>query len=251
MAEVDATGTVQGLWIGDRLGAMQQCSIRSFLAAGHAYDLYTYGAVSGVPDGVRVRDAAALIPADKIWYYTGYDSPAGFSNQFRYHLLRERGGTWADLDVICLRRLPDTEYIVPAQNDPTDRIATCILRAPRDSVLLAMAVEATDNVDASTAVWGQTGPKLFTRLLAELDIEVLPTGTVCPIDFLDWHMVISANRDVQAETRDRISNSFAIHLWNEMWRRGGVDTNEPGPPGCLYAELLQRFGVVTTSADAI
>ena len=68
MTEVIPPDVVQGLWIGDRLGAMQQCPIRSFLAAGHEYHLYTYGAVSGVPDGAVVLDAEALIPADKILY---------------------------------------------------------------------------------------------------------------------------------------------------------------------------------------
>lgn len=122
---------VQGLWIGDRLGVMQRCSIRSFLAAGHPYHLYTYGPVEGVPAGVTVLDANALIPADRIWRYRDYDTPAGFSNQFRYHLLDERGGTWADLDVICLRPLPDDPYLLPAQTLAEAPAATCLLRAAR------------------------------------------------------------------------------------------------------------------------
>ena len=232
---------VQGLWIGDRLGVMQRCSIRSFLAAGHPYHLYTYGPVEGVPAGVTVLDANALIPADRIWRYRDYDTPAGFSNQFRYHLLDERGGTWADLDVICLHPLPDDPYLLPAQTLAEAPAATCLLRAPQGSELLRRARTAAEAVDPRTAIWGTTGPALMSRLVDELGLALLPVAAVCPIDYLDWQLVLSTDEQERADLRRRTDDSFAIHLWHEMWRRSGLDGSE-SVPGSLYSDLVQRFG---------
>lgn len=235
---------MRGLWIGDRLGAMQRASIQSFLDAGHSYELFTYGPISGVPAGVRLVDGNEVTSAARIWRYTEFDSPAGFSNQFRYRLLRERGGTWADLDVICLRPLPDADYLLPSQRHESEWAATCLLRAPRRSPLLELACSAAEAVDPATAVWGQTGPRLMTRLVTDLQLEALPIEAVCPIDFPDWAMSVSDRASDRAEVERRTASSFAVHLWHEMWRRAGADVENPGPAGCFYARVLERFDPV-------
>jgi hypothetical protein len=240
----ESRGVVHGLWIGDRLGSMQRCSIASFVAAGYAYHLHTYGSVADVPDGALVRDAEAIIPADRIWRYRDYDSPAGFSNQFRYRLLRVLGGTWADLDVICLGPLPEGEYLLAQQDYPPARAANCLMRAPASSELLRRASAIADAADTTTLAWGDIGPGLISRLVEELDLPLLPASAVCPVDFTDWRVVLSPDPDIQAELRRRLSGSAAIHLWHEMWRRDGVDVDDPGPPGCLYRSLLERFEVI-------
>ena len=88
---------VQGLWVGDRLSTMEQLSIRSFLAHGHEYHLYVYGSVDNVPAGTRVMDARDIHPEP--W---DFQSCAIFADYFRYKLLLDRGGWWADLDAVCL-----------------------------------------------------------------------------------------------------------------------------------------------------
>ena len=42
---------IQSLWIGPRLTAMEQLTIRSFLEQRHEFRLYVYDRVEGVPDG--------------------------------------------------------------------------------------------------------------------------------------------------------------------------------------------------------
>ena len=232
---------VQGLWIGERLTAMQQCSIQSFLDAGHPYHLYTYGPIEGVPRGATVLDAGALISSDRIWRYRDFDSPAGFSNQFRYRLLEQRGGTWADLDVICVRPLPKSDYLLPAQAYADAPAANCLLRAPPGSELLVRARIAADAVDPLTAAWGDTGPGLMSKLIGQLGLELLPVEAVCPIGYHEWHLLISDDPIEQGEVRQRTASSFAIHLWHEMWRRAGLDGTEPVPRNSLYGQLLERF----------
>src|SRR5438105_1989553 len=87
---------IQGLWVGERLSVMERLSIASFLHHGHAYHLYTYGPVAGLPAGAVRQDARAILPESMIFQYRDHASYAGFSNYFRYKLLLERGGWWVD-----------------------------------------------------------------------------------------------------------------------------------------------------------
>ena len=91
--------TVQSLWIGNRLSVMQQLSIRSFLDNGHPFHLYAYEGIEGVPGGTVVRSGTEILPAEDIFVYRkgcGKGSPAVFADFFRYKLLLERGGWWAN-----------------------------------------------------------------------------------------------------------------------------------------------------------
>jgi Glycosyltransferase sugar-binding region containing DXD motif len=82
---------------------MEILSIRSFQVHGHDYHLYAYEPIENLPAGVVVQDANEILPRSSIFQYTGYATYAGFANFFRYKLLLERGGWWADTDVVCLR----------------------------------------------------------------------------------------------------------------------------------------------------
>jgi mannosyltransferase OCH1-like enzyme len=102
---------VQGLWVGGALSTMERLSISSFLANGHDYHLYVYRDVSGVPEGATIRDASTIVSESRIGNFSWL---AEFSDLFRYALLLERGGIWADLDVICLRPFRiRAEYLFP------------------------------------------------------------------------------------------------------------------------------------------
>jgi hypothetical protein len=35
--------------------------------------------------------------------------------------------------------------------------------------------------------------------------------------------------------------TYAIHLWNELWRRAGQDKDARYPAACLYEQLKQRY----------
>ncbi len=97
---------IQSLWIGSALSTMERLSLTSFVAAGHNVHLYTYDDVAGVPEGVELRDANAILPRSRIFRYAEHDTVSGFSNFFRYKLLLERGGWWVDTDVVCLTSSP-------------------------------------------------------------------------------------------------------------------------------------------------
>ena len=94
---------IQGLWIGDRLSPMEKISIKSFLTYGAPYHLYCFNSIEGIPEGTVIKDANEIIPKSFI-DYKNFKYPGSFSNIFRYKLLLEKGGWWADLDTVALRQ---------------------------------------------------------------------------------------------------------------------------------------------------
>src|SRR5262245_10683422 len=104
----------RSFWLGERISPLEYLCIQSFLSHGHRYVLYTYGPVEGLPPGCELADARKVLPEDRVFLYpalggrTQGGHPSGFTNLFRYKLLRDEGGWWVDTDVLCNRaELPE------------------------------------------------------------------------------------------------------------------------------------------------
>jgi hypothetical protein len=101
---------VHGLWVGSELSALELLSIKSFLFHGHEFHLWLYESIqTPLPDGVIVQDANKILAKKHVFRYKnksnfghGKGSLAGFSDIFRYKLLYDKGGWWADMDITCL-----------------------------------------------------------------------------------------------------------------------------------------------------
>ena len=121
---------IQGLWIGPKLSRFEHNSIKSYLAQGYEYHLYTYDTVGNVPDGVIIKDASEIIPKSLIFYYEGSITP--FSDLFRYKLLYEKGGVWTDCDIICVHRFSaKNDYIFVAERTILKgAFASCMKKPP-------------------------------------------------------------------------------------------------------------------------
>jgi hypothetical protein len=232
---------IQGLWIGDALSTMERLSIASFLAHGHEYHLYAYGEVANVPPGTRLRDAREVLPESRIFRYAKHPSYAGFANFFRYRVLLDRGGWWVDTDAVCLRPFDFAEDYVfgsepTAHGDPTP--TSGFIKAPAGSEAMAFAWKQCQSKDPGRLTWGETGPRLVAEVIREFSLGRFLHGpsTFAPIPHFDWERVLEPvwAGDFPAETR-------AVHLWNEMWRRGGRDKDAHYPPDCLYERLKARY----------
>jgi hypothetical protein len=57
----------------------------------------------------------------------------------------------------------------------------------------------------------------------------------CPHGYAEWDEVLNPDKIWQLE------DSYAIHLWNEMWRRNEQDKNASYPPDCLYEQLKLKY----------
>ncbi len=234
---------IQGLWIGSHLSSMEQLSIRSFLTHGHEYHIYAYNEVDHIPQGAVLKDANEIIPASRIFRYRDFDSYAGFSNYFRYKLLLQKGGWWADLDLICLRPFDfKAEYVFSSEQSPPEqgdgeRVNVGAIKSPPGSPLLQYAWDACQSKDPRHLSWGEVGPRLFAEGVRRFRLEPYVQGAsvFCPIPWFRWRDAIDPDLSFPPD------QAHAIHLWNEMWRREGFDKDEPYDAACLYERLKARY----------
>ena len=234
---------IQGLWIGPALSVMERLSISSFLAHGHDYHLYVYDDVRGVPAGAVVKDAGVILPASMVFQYRDFKSYAGFSNFFRYKLLLDRGGWWADADIVCLRPFDFDERHVFVFSSELSRggeevVNAGVIKSPAGADAMAYAWGTCAAKDAGRLVWGETGPGLVAETVRRFSLEsyVQPPGVFCPVPLFEFEKVVEPGASWEFGEATR-----AVHLWHEAWRRVGLDKDRQYHPDCLYERLKRRY----------
>lgn len=260
---------VQSLWIGSELSVMEQLSIKSFLANGHEYHLYIYGYVKGIPKGTVIKDGKEILPENRIFTYQsgwGKGSYAGFADLFRYHLLRKKGSWWVDTDVVCLKHFAlEEEHVICSSNEANwgNNLAnSCVLKLPNDSKLSNYLCNACDSQDPTSIGFGDIGPRLVQRAVVELNLQkyVVPYETFCPITWRAVDKIVrpceeltvkKAIKSIKKAIKQTIipstkpgkitNKTYAVHLWNEIWRQNNLDKNASYDKKCLYECLKKQY----------
>lgn len=231
---------IQGLWIGPELSVMEQLSIASFLLNGHEYHLYVYDEIKNIPVGTTVKDANEILPSSSIFQYKQYATYSGFSNFFRYKLLLERGGWWVDTDTVCLKPFDFREQYVFSTEmcKGLEVVNSGIIKAPPGSEAMAYAWGVCQTKDPELLAWGETGPRLMAEAVSRYSLEKYqkPYHVFCPLSYSDWRKVLEPDAETMFDER-----TYAIHLWNEMWRAGGQDKNTQYHQDSLYEQLKRRY----------
>ena len=94
--------TIVSFWHGP-LSWLEVMCINSFLRQGHPIAVYSFDPIENLPEGAQWRDAAEVLPREKLVFYKGNGTPAVFSDWFRLELLKRSAGVYVDLDVYCLK----------------------------------------------------------------------------------------------------------------------------------------------------
>lgn len=249
---------IQSLWIKGELSVMEQLCLKSFLANGHAFHLYTYGDVRGVPEGVVLKNAEEILPADRIFVYSKEKSYAGFSNLFRYKLLLDRGNIWVDTDVVCLKPFQfSSDFILGRERarfpEPGGEwvYPNGIMGSPAHGDFIRQCYEEADSRDPEALHWGETGPELTTRLVVEnhLHGQTQPPSVFDCLVWYRWYRAIhpKAWASFIFWYSYQLKGAHALHLYNEMWRRSGKDKNAGYPGHTVYERLKRRYAVVPPS----
>jgi len=233
---------IQGLWIGEELSTMERLSISSFIKNGHDYHLYTYSDIKYVPVGTTIMNANEILDSDKIFCYQtgeGKNSYSAFSNFFRYKLLLDRGGWWADTDMICLRPFDfEEEYVFSTEHyNGGDQITSGLIKTPPGSDVINYAWDVCQTKDPNKIVWGEVGPRLMAAAVEKFSLHKYAKShqTFMPLGFEMWMQLLMPNLNME------FKNSYTIHLWNEMWRRSGMDKNKDYSPDCFYEKLKKEY----------
>lgn len=251
-------------WHGPALTRLERLCMASFRAHGHQLRLHVYEEPAGVPAGVELFDAQRTLARHLIFRDTRSGSLAPFADWFRYRLLHEQGGIWADTDMVCLKPLAYAGDEIYAWMDETV-INNALLGLPAGHRLAAWMAECCEQPNRilpydsprtrrrkfkrrflqgngrGNLRWGEYGPDGLTQAARHFGdhAKALPFWHFYPIHYLNWHTVfddsLSGNPAILGESR-------ALHLWNEMTRRSpGFDKNARFPPDSLFEQLCARY----------
>ncbi len=240
---------IQSLWIGEALSRVEKLCILSFLSQGHDFHLYSYGDVDGIPDGVTVFNGEEILKSDYIFLNCDRKTYSGFSNLFRYKLLRDKGGIWVDLDVVCLKPFNFTEENVISQEldeDGSVIVTTCVIATQMNSVLMKQCYENAEKVDRLKQRFGEIGPYFFSKFVEKYATQVTKKSpsVFCPVPFTRWSELISEEPNHQAFVDHCIGgDTLSVHLWNEMWRFANIDKNGCFPSTSFFERACSKFGI--------
>ncbi len=235
------------LWIGHGLGPLERTCLASFVEIGHPVRLYAYEDLSGVPPGVEVRDARAVLPHAAVARHLATGHFSLVANRFRYLLQRADLGLWIDCDLLCLRPIPDAPFVFGRQDER--RINNAVLRIPHDEPILSDLLASFESPNwippweplrrriryairrrlqpgfgVADMPWGTTGPNALTYHLARhgLTDRALPRDAFYPVSLREAGALLTPDHAaVRASVTDR---TLCIHLWNKAL------SEQTGPP---------------------
>jgi hypothetical protein len=262
MQETTNLPIIQSLWIGDQLSIVEQLCIASFINNNHEFHLYTYNDIKNIPNGTIIKDANEIISANKIFTYRN-GSYAGFADLFRWELLYKRGNFWVDTDMICIRPFVfDTDIIFG--HESIDMVGAAVLGFPKEHKLCDFLRQICLNPNKilpydtfkmkrkkitrkvfnnkiSNIGWGEAGgPYGFTQALKHFDLFDLakPFTYFFPIHFSNWNSIYDNTLN---DNIDLYSNTYAVHLWNEMSRNtSDFDKNAKFPENSIFEQLKRK-----------
>ncbi len=263
-----ALPTVASLWIGDSLSYIEQLCLRSFVDHGHETVLFSYGPVRNVPEGVTLRDANAVFPADDYIRHRQSGSPAVHADAFRYRLIARERMVWVDADMLCMRPWTIDDPWVFGWEKPGKLVCNAVVGLPPDSATLARlnafcrdeypippwagdderrrledAAASGAPVHVTDLKWGVWGPAAVTWFLKETGeiSHARPQAAFFPIPFRDRRDLLKPGAEIDARLGP---DCLGVHLWNRRLRRRLV-THENGVPDpeSFLGRALRRHGI--------
>jgi len=243
----DSNHVIQSFWLGT-LTTMEKLCIRSFMANGHEFHLYTYGKLEGVPEGCIVKDASEILPEAQVRQFSCLQQSADF---FRTALLLKRGGWYVDMDTVCLRPFDFSSEYVWAGCDANNVIQNCVMKVPANAPIMQYWFDHINAMSAGQKAalrFQAIGPEFLAKIVPRFNLQgyVLPKGFFDPIGFDKVHRFIDPTA-----TWD-LSNTYSIHCFHAAWQgqheshqredyRKLTGTDDKFPEGCLYEQLKRRY----------
>lgn len=261
---------VNSLWVGDRLGYLEQLCLVSAAAAGHPVTLYSYTPdhLKGVPPGIELRDAREVMPEQRVVKYAGTNSYALGSNFFRYELLAQDRGYWIDADVYMIKALDFEEpYVFGMEHEKT--INSAVLYIPPNSGMVRDLCEIPlsnqrppwygpkrslayywkrlkkGQVRVEDMMWGTFGPLMVTYLAKKHKVvdQAQKPSVFYPISWKDARQFYGPASVIESSLTP---DTHAVHLYNSRL----VGLSDKLPPAGSYIDLVCRKHGIDTSVAA-
>ena len=115
-------------------------------------------------------------------------------------------------------------------------VASCAFKVPPRSPLIAECLATAKATDLTKAAWGAIGPRLLNTMVPKhgLGDALLKPNVFCPFGF--WHIQAYLSGIATLP-----SDCYAVHFWNEMWRRNFIDKDGEFDRHCLYERLKAHY----------
>ncbi len=92
-------------WHGPELRPIDRLCLTSMVLTGQTVDLYSYGRIKNLPDGLHLRDAREIVPEPLLENVnTGKWMLCQFSDIFRVALMKHQRGVWLDTDIYLTKQ---------------------------------------------------------------------------------------------------------------------------------------------------
>ncbi|RMC34213.1 hypothetical protein [Paracoccus alkanivorans] len=223
------------------MSEIELASIHSFLAVGHDVRVYSYTPIANLPRGVEARDAAEILPAEKILTFRDreHPSPALHSDLFRYAMLKKTTAIWVDLDIIALKPFPDDEFLFGFEE--AGLVNGAVLRLPAASGTLHDLLQFKPDTrgvppqitgfrrykywlktfgrgySIDCWPWGSIGPKGLTTFLRRNDEmhHAKPVEVFYPVSVKDHAALLEPGRWTEADFGPQ---TCCVHLWGKHIR---------------------------------
>ena len=268
----DDNRVVQGLWVGGRLSALERLCILSFCAHGHEFHLYHYDELQNVPriDGLRLINGEKVLPRAAI-FHSRLGGLTNFADHFRWELLRQRGGWWVDMDMVCVRPFDFAAPVVFAKSYVAEWIIlNGVLKFPPGHALPAALSDAYADIDCFQPwdKWSDKFRKARRRLRfwrdSRLDIKTGDAGGMrgfrhaanyfgvmeCAIPNAAVHLPAlshSPGRELVESAGwnfDKVISAPELHcvnMNNAGFEKDGINKDGDYPSDSLYEVLKQRY----------
>lgn len=171
-----------GYWYDGELPPYARLSIKSYVQNGHTFVLYTHGTLSKVPHGCIVADAHKYITEKEIQPFLEDNMNLRMlSDWFRYRVMYDRGGWWADADTILIPNnpIPQDDYVFFKRSGET--ISTCLYKVPPKSAVMAKLERCFSNVGEKRP-WADS--RYYTAVIEQqtkgkyLSAEIIKKGAI-------------------------------------------------------------------------
>ncbi len=238
---------VHMLWVSGELSRLARLSLASFRAHGYSVRLWSYD-----PAHLEgAEDAAAILPMPA----QDAANMAYLTSLFRYRVLAEQGGIWADMDVVALtddpgiaarplvaseKRRPFRHAEPTATGESLTQVTNCFMAnpAPKAGDLWHRALDCVSALNPEDRTWENVGPHMLSRLMLEEPgegVAILPPEAVDPVAW--WNVP-----GYFLEERDPPPSPF-MHMYASIWARRGIDAEAPFPQASLAGRLWRRYGL--------
>jgi len=251
------------MWIGGKLSAIARLALTSFLRHGHEVRLLAYTDIPNLPAGVTLLDGRDVLPHAQVERFAGF--PVQFSDWFRWRLLGERGGTWVDCDMLCLRPFVfDRDLVFGNESDGQPN--TAVLKVPKGHALaefidvrcaapnrwrpeddwgfrLTKLRRFAKGNGPGAITWGEAGgPVGIARAVRVLSMAHLavPFTWFYPVHWMQAGSLF--DRTLGGEQRF-FAETYGVHIWNSHLYKIGLGSEGPFDPQSIIGRWMAEHGI--------